>query len=127
MPPRSFVPALLIFCMTHLYAGAATHVWKGYAILGNGHLTVVYSDDPRISAATHAQGIQHLYFEDYTADYVASTAFDLPEQNDAVVGMKNFFTAEARHGSAGSVLCFVHPEGAAVLSLTGSAARNYRF
>ena len=69
--------------------------WKGYAILGNGHLTAVYSDDDRIQQQTHAEGIQHLYFNDYTADYLASTSFRVsgagPAGNSSP-GMKNFFT-----------------------------------
>ncbi len=118
------------------------HPWKGYAILGNGNLTAVYSDDSRISGATTRKGIQHFYFQDYTADYVASTAFDvLDGEADAAeqmvgskVGMKNFFTTQTQtrlnDGSAATILCFVHPEGAAVLSLsTGTAGgkRRYRF
>ena len=116
--------------------------WKGYSILGNGHLTAVYSDDPRISGSTHANGIQHFYFNDYTADYVASTSFEVLGGNrqalatvegDAV-GMKNFFTTQTQtrlaNGSAKTVLCFVHPDDAAVLSLkvTGSSGNTtYRF
>jgi GH15 family glucan-1,4-alpha-glucosidase len=103
--------------------------WKGYSILGNGHLTAVYSDDARISAQTHATGIQHFYFRDYTADYIASTSFELTGQTaaGAVVGMKNFFTAETRMPLA-TILCFVHPNDAAVLSFRASAkTAGYRF
>jgi GH15 family glucan-1,4-alpha-glucosidase len=91
--------------------------WKGYAILGSGHLTAVYSDDTRIYKETHASGIQHFYFRDYTADFIASTSFTLPKsQSPAKVGMKNFFTAETQH-SGKTVLCFVHPDDAVVVSL----------
>ncbi len=48
--------------------GDSKRPWKGSAILGNGHLTAVYSDDKRITALTHGEGIQHFYFKDYTAD-----------------------------------------------------------
>ena len=103
--------------------------WNGYAILGNGELTAVYSDDARITAKTHQKGIQHFYFADYTADYVASTSFDLLGDNSAPVesvgpeeiGMKNFFTTRTQaslKGGSKAILCFIHPEGAAVLSLT---------
>ena len=51
--------------------------YKGNAILGNGNLCAVYSDDPRIVKQNGTKGIQHLYFKDYTADYVASTSFNL--------------------------------------------------
>src|ERR1035441_6112145 len=70
--------------------------WKGYSILGNGRLTAVYSDDSRIAGITHARGIQHLYFKDYTADYVASTSFEAVDSDRAPrVGMQNFFPARA--------------------------------
>src|ERR1700729_948841 len=73
--------------------------WKGYAILGNGHLTAVYSDDSRIESLTHQKGIQHFYFADYTADYVASTSFEPVGHTGSgarQVGMKNFFTAQTK-------------------------------
>ena len=94
----------------------------GHSILGNGRVTVVYSDDSRIPG----RGIQHFYFKDYTADYVASTSFGLTGASQ--VGMKNFFTAQTTTPLA-QVLCFVHPEDAVVLSLTatGAKAGPYRF
>jgi GH15 family glucan-1,4-alpha-glucosidase len=100
--------------------------WKGYSILGNGHLTIVYSDDSRIVSLTHAKGIQHFYFKDYTADYVASTSFGLAGASQA--GMKNFFTAQTTAPLA-RALCFVHPEDAVVLSLATTRAKPgpYRF
>src|SRR5277367_532924 len=138
---------LLAFCTGILSTAQAqtddaNHHWKGYAILGSGHLTAVYSDDPRIVGLTHQKGIQHFYFRDYTADYVASTSFDLLNQNgqplesvrDDVVGMKNFFTTQTQtslpNGSRKTVLCFVHPEDAAVLSLSAtgnSGSGRYKF
>ena len=101
--------------------------WKGYSILGNGHLTAVYSDDSRI----RGRGIQHLYFKDYTADYVASTSFQLLGRSagPSEVGMKNFFTAQTITPIDG-VRCFVHPQDSVVLSLTltaPSSANPYRF
>src|ERR1700735_5374988 len=105
--------------------------WKGYAILGNGHLTAVYSDDSRIENLTHAKGIQHFYFKDYTADYVASTSLELTGGNagSSQVGMKNFFTAQTTTPLA-NLRCFVHPDDAVVLSLSATgagAATAYRF
>ncbi|MBV8817711.1 MAG: hypothetical protein JO022_05085 [Acidobacteriaceae bacterium] len=105
-------------------------------------MTVVYSDDSRISAKTHAAGIQHFYFSDYTADYLAATAFELVGTDGkrvegsgaSEIGMKNFFTAQTRtrlaNGGLQTVLCFVHPQDAAVLSLSVSGANGpltYRF
>ncbi len=110
--------------------------WKGYAILGNGHVAAVYSDDSRITGITHAKGIQHLYFDDYTADYVSSTSFEPIERETgaAGIGMKNFFTTETTTPLAGGtsqrVLCFVHPNDAVVLSLQlteGHGSAPYRF
>src|SRR5581483_4979121 len=102
--------------------GQEKRPWKGYSILGDGNVTVVYSDDARITNLTHARGIQHLYFKDYTADYVASTAFELGDETGAPqVGMKNFFTAQTiaplGGGSSKRVVCYVHPSDAVVLSL----------
>ena len=110
--------------------------------MGDGHLTAVYSDDSRITAVTHSEGIQHLYFRDYTADYIASTSFRFLAENGDVpnlagsplVGMNNFFTAQTQtpllNGVTQTVRCFVHPEGAVVLSvnengLTGNG--SFRF
>jgi GH15 family glucan-1,4-alpha-glucosidase len=99
------------------FAASLCSAQQGYSILGNGRVTVVYSD------LAHQDGIQHLYFKDYTADYVASTSFGLAGASK--VGMKNFFTAQTTTPLAG-VLCFVHPEDAVVLSLTTKAG-PYRF
>src|SRR5579884_2395411 len=115
--------------------------WKGYSILGNGNVTAVYSDDSRITNLTHATGIQHLYFRDYTADYVVSTRFDMAEQRAGEasvrqVGMKNFFTAQTvstpADGSETRVLCYVLPADAVVLTLEVTGAKDnagapYRF
>ena len=118
--------------------------WKGYSILGNGRLTAVYSDDARITNLTHARGIQHLYFKDYTADYVASTSVELVNADGRLIaptdasapqiGMKNFFTTQTvtsqQDGSSARVLCFVHPGDAVVLSISASGTnslRRYRF
>jgi hypothetical protein len=117
--------------------------WKGYSILGNGHITAVYSDDSRITSLTGRKGIQHLYFRDYTVDYVASTSFGLVGSNGRTmrgssagaseIGMKNFFTAQTTtslpDGSSTRTLCFVHPEDAVILSygVKGAKAPSYRF
>lgn len=105
-----------------MWAGAVCQAqpWKGYAILGSGHLTAVYSDDPRI---TTGSGIQHFYYKDYTADYIASTKFSGASANPTL-GMKNFFTTQTQDG-ARTVLCFVHPDDAVVLSAAGQG--SYRF
>ena len=135
---RGFALVLTVFAASHCSAQPADQKrpWKGYSILGNGHLTAVYSDDRRIVSLTHQKGIQHLYFKDYTADYVASTSFELVggSAGASEVGMKNFFTAQTLTALAGGasqrVLCFVHPLDAVVLSLSvngASAAKPYQF
>ncbi len=109
--------------------GVAKRAWKGYSILGNGHVTAVFSDDSRITSITGAKGIQHLYFKDYATDYVASTSFEVAEKYEKAeqghtgpeIGMANFFTASTvtswSNGSSQQVQCFVHPSDAVVLAL----------
>jgi GH15 family glucan-1,4-alpha-glucosidase len=67
----SFAFALLFF--NGLIAGN----WPGHAILGNGRLCGVYSDDPRITSKDGFGGIRHLYFNDFTADYIRSSKFEI--------------------------------------------------
>lgn len=133
-----FALALTVFSASLSLAqqNAQKRPWKGYSILGNGHLTAVYSDDSRIVSLTHQQGIQHFYFKDYTADYVASTSFDLIGRSTGAseVGMRNFFTAQTlaslSDGSRKRVLCYVHPEDAVILSLSVTSIKGpipYRF
>ncbi|MCX6150708.1 MAG: hypothetical protein NTX22_09310 [Ignavibacteriales bacterium] len=106
----------------------STRPWKGNAILGNGNICLVYSDDARMTKITKGKGIQHFYLNDYTTDYIASTTFDVfDERGNTVkivedsVGLENFFTTITRtlfsNGSYKDVKCFVHPENAVVLSL----------
>ncbi|MFA6596656.1 MAG: hypothetical protein WCS69_02965 [Ignavibacteriaceae bacterium] len=101
--------------------------WKGNAILGNGNLCVVYSDDARIKARTNYSGLQHFYFNDYTVDYIASSSFELSDENgnlekgkEDIVDLKNFFTARTKsfykNGIQQEITCFVHQKDAVVLS-----------
>ena len=111
------------------------HPWKGNAILGNGNITVVYSDDPGITAITKAKGIQHLYYKDYTVDYVASSVFNLPDQNgnqiesvEDSIGMENFFTpftiSRLKDKTIKKIKCFVHPKDAFIIDLSFEGASN---
>jgi GH15 family glucan-1,4-alpha-glucosidase len=138
MPVRVWKFGLGLFLMGAVCEGQVSRApWKGYAILGNGNLTAVYSDDSRITASTQAEGIQHLYFKDYGADYVASTRFRLvgedgnalTPEGPAVVGMKNFFTTQTvtrfTNGVTHTVLCFVDADGAVVSSAGGRG--SYQF
>jgi GH15 family glucan-1,4-alpha-glucosidase len=59
--------------------------YKGYAIIGNGKVCAVYSDDARIAGSKKARGIQHFYFQDYTMDYISSTGVELTE-NGKILG-----------------------------------------
>ncbi len=108
--------------------GTQKKAYKGNAILGNGNLCAVYSDDPRIIKLNGTKGIQHLYYKDYTADYVASTSFDLfNDKNELLsgkdsIGMKNFFTTFTTSNIGNKIFkdvtCFVHPQDAVVLNLS---------
>ena len=48
----SFLSCVLVL-LTAIASYAQEGSWKGYAILGTGHLTAVYSDDTRIFKAQH--------------------------------------------------------------------------
>ncbi len=121
------IRAILLLAAVGVYCGAvaAPHVpsrpYKGYAIIGNGTVCAVYSDDERICTKTKLRGVQHLYFNDYTVDYIASSVFDLvdtlgreTERIDST-GMKNYFTPWTRtqfsNGATGASECYMHPRG----------------
>lgn len=76
--------------------------WKGYAIIGNGEVCAVYSDDDRLSKS----GIQHFYYKNYTADYISSSSCKVLLENglelsgNKIVGMANFYTASSKIESA---------------------------
>ncbi len=118
-----FLIFFIILSFSEIIPQNSNRQWKGYSILGNGKLCVVYSDDPRITKLTGCNGIQHFYFDNYSADYIASSSFALVEKNilTQTTGMKNFFTAETyikyKDGLIQKVECFIHPKDAAVLSL----------
>jgi hypothetical protein len=62
----------------------ASGKFKGYAILGSGNVTAVYSDDPRVKGKNSSLGVQHFYFEDYTKDYIAASSLVLTSDGKAV-------------------------------------------
>jgi hypothetical protein len=121
--------------------------WPGYAILGNGAICAVYSDHPGSFEQSTLRGIQHLYYRDFTADYIASTDLEVidPEEERVVqpvhdpaggieVGMENFHTARSRVPLAGGLVlekrACAHPGGAILLSYRVSGAppgHLYRF
>jgi len=119
-------------------------LWPGHAILGNGKICAVYSDDPKVHPKSTLKGIQHLYYRDYTADYIASTNFQVLDQNNRVcppdpafsdsLGMENFYTTlTISHFSGGIQVesrAFAHPNDAIVLKFTVAGAPStcsYRF
>lgn len=59
-------------------------LWKGNAILGTEDICFVYSDDPRLIQKEKSTGIKHLYYRDYTVDYLSASAFSLV-QGESVV------------------------------------------
>jgi len=106
--------------------------WQGSAILGNGTVCAVYSDDVRSISNAGRRGIQHFYYKDFTADYVHSTFFELldaegrvcesdPARADSVT-MENFHTtltkAHLEGGTRVEIRAFAHPEDAIVLTYT---------
>lgn len=108
--------------------------WKGYAIIGNGSLCAVYSDDSR----TQRKGIQNLYFHDYTKSYIKSTCIDLisntrplPQSKKDSIGMADFFTTTTKSFYENNILkevnCYAHPDSSIILSvrLTGNLKNTF--
>ena len=116
---------VLTASQSHLKTGGQ---WKGNAILGNGNLCAVYSDDPRIEAISKGKGIQHLYYQNYTGDYVSSAFFNLYDTNGNILtgksstGLKDFFSTltetQLNNNVTEDVTCFAHPGDAVVMTLT---------
>ena len=79
--------------------------WKGSAILGNGEICVVYSDDPRFDKT----GIQHFYYKDFTADYISSSACEIYLENGSLltgkksIEMANFYTTSTMYKSGENI------------------------
>jgi GH15 family glucan-1,4-alpha-glucosidase len=79
--------------------------WKGSAIIGNGEVCAVYSDDERLSKS----GIQHFYYKDYTADYISSSSCEVYLENGSVltgektIEMANFYTTSTKIESDSNV------------------------
>ncbi len=123
--------ALLILLNLPAFGEKTPSHWKGYAVLGNGNICAVYSDDPRIIAKNGgASGIHHLYYKNYTTDYVRSSSFSLlspstidkPPLSDST-GMSNFFTTQTiknfgEHGES-TVTCFVSDKDIVIQQLAG--------
>lgn len=119
-------------------------LWPGYAILGNGNICAVYSDYAGSSSKSTLRGIQHFYYRDYTADYIASTSFQVLDEANSIcqkdaahpdsVGMENFYTTFTKSLLAGGIhvesRAFAHPGDAIVLSFVVKGAPegySYRF
>ena len=104
--------------------------WPGSAILGNGNICAVYSDDARINPKSTLRGVQHLYYRDYTVDYIASTSFEVldaagrPLREDpsgpTSLGMENFYTTLSKWRLADEIQAesraFAHPNDAGILT-----------
>ncbi len=102
--------------------------YKGSSVLGNGKICVVYSDDFRVGNDSLQNGIQHFYFNDFTADYIYSTRFEIFDQSGTNINSKkdeiildDFFTAKTvsilENYDEKSVTCFVHPNDVAILTM----------
>jgi GH15 family glucan-1,4-alpha-glucosidase len=102
--------------------------YKGYAVLGNGKVCAVYSDDPRIEDAKKAKGIQHFYFQDYTVDYISATRVELAQDGKILIGqdslaLADYFSTLSLTSYPGQVntelRCFAMAEDAIVLQFRG--------
>ncbi len=119
-----FIIFSLLLSSQNAFSQTTKQPWKGYSVLGNGNMCLVYSDDQRITKRTKCKGIQHFYFGNYTHDYIASSSFEISGvqySSSSKIGMKNFCTTETStnysNGLVEKVDCFVLPQNAAVLSL----------
>ena len=118
--------------------------WPGYAILGNGSICAVYSDDARLAPKSRLRGIRHFYYRDYTNDYIASTSFELLDKANNIckkdstlidsVGMANFFTTLSQSHLSDGILvesrAYAHQKDAIMLSFSAKGAPHtysYRF
>ncbi|MBK6965937.1 MAG: hypothetical protein IPH20_18910 [Bacteroidales bacterium] len=86
----------VISLLTLNYVAGGT--WPGSAIIGNGSLCGVFSDDSAITSKDGLQGLRHLYFNNFTADYIKSAGFEVFNSNGKInpdscsTGLDNFFT-----------------------------------
>ena len=114
----SLIASIIISC-----SQPETHkAWKGSAIIGNGEVCAVYSDDERLSKT----GIQHFYYKNYTADYISSTSVEILK-NDGTrlngkksIEMADFFSTSLKIENESNTLeikSFALPKDAVVLSL----------
>lgn len=122
----SFIFAAFVFSNAMLLHAQAH--WKGNAIVGNGNICIVYSDDSRIEAKSKGKGIQHFYFKDYTMDYISSSLVEIGgEKMKDSIGMKDFFspvTFSRGENSSGEIVCYVLPEDAAVISYNTASKKE---
>jgi GH15 family glucan-1,4-alpha-glucosidase len=138
----AIIVAFLFFLNNYALGSDTTSHWKGYAILGNGNICAVYSDDPKLVDARSPAGIHHLYYKNYSADYVKSTSFNLlpnycrlyGEIQPDSVGMTNFFTTYTKtfleDNTSTGIECFVGKEDVVVQKYQGSnmeAGTGFRY
>jgi hypothetical protein len=112
----------LLFAIVSCSTENTPRNWKGSAILGNGNVCAVYSDDERFSKS----GIQHFYYKNYTADYISSSSCDILLENRSIlkgeksIGMENFYTTSTKIKSGSNhfeIQANSFPELGVVLSL----------
>ncbi len=84
--------------------------WPGNAVIGTGRICGVYSDDPGITAKDGLVGFRHLYFKDYSADYIKSTKFEIFDAqgkvtaDSSLTGLSDFFTVSSSFFREGKIL-----------------------
>ncbi|MHC1774648.1 MAG: hypothetical protein AB9834_04465 [Lentimicrobium sp.] len=100
----AFIISLLFLC--HVKGGN----WPGSAILGNGSLCGVFSDDSAIISKDGLRGLRHLYFNNFTADYIKTAGFELFNDHGKInpdsctTGLENFFTVGSSFFRDGNLL-----------------------
>ena len=120
-----FTSIVFIFVLQSCSTNNFSFKWKGSAIIGNGAVCAVYSDDDRLSKS----GIQHFYYKDYTADYISSSSYRVILENDSLflgtktIGMANFYTTSTKIISGSKkfeVQVNSIPERGLIISLLGN-------
>ncbi len=96
----------LLFILNVALAGK----WPGHAILGNGRLCAAYSDDKMVTKSDGCKGVRHLYFDNFSADYLKSSSFEICDSVGDVISdssstlMLSFFTVGSSFFKGGKQL-----------------------
>jgi len=95
---KLYVSTFIIFIFLSCSQTKTSSNWKGYAVLGNGNVCAVYSDDDRLNKA----GIQHFYYKNFATDYISSSSCKVYLENSSLfnsektIRMANFYTTSTK-------------------------------